>query len=178
MQNAFRRMIYGNSNTSEFRKASLERSLKNSNHRHSEETEKKIGDSSRGRTHSDESKKKLSDSLKGRKLSEGHLEKLRIANSRPRTYTDDIRENMSKAQRGKKASEETRRKMSEARLGKKLVKRTGFKIRRREVKCTHCLKVSTSAANMIRYHFDNCRFNFSDSNWYKKLDFNFRIGPV
>lgn len=115
--------------------------LRNNQHPHvgmkrTEETKRKIGESSKGRqtfldkTHTEDSKKKISDKNKGK--------------VRSQEFKDKCRENA----KGRKVSEETKLKISEIKLGKKLnmVTRT----------CPHCGVVG-SGANMSRYHFDNCK---------------------
>ena len=99
---------------------------------HSEETRRKIGDGKRGKNigenHPMYGKEPWN---KGKKLSEEHRKKLSEAalsgkntgENHPfygKTHSEETRKKLSEANLGKKLSEETRRKMSEAQKGKKL----------------------------------------------------------
>ena len=98
----------------------------------SEETRKKIGKASKGRTHSQETKKKLSEANKGKTLSEETKRKISETKKNPseetrkkigkaskgRTHSQETKKKMSEAHKGKTLSEETKRKMSEAQKGK------------------------------------------------------------
>lgn len=82
--------------------------LGNKNHlgrKHSEETKRKIGLSSKGRHI-------------GRKLTEEHKKKIGIA-GKGRVVSKEVRMQISKSSKGKKLSEETKRKLREANIGKK-----------------------------------------------------------
>lgn len=107
----------------------------------SEETKKKISESSKGRKHTDKTKKKISETEKGkpkseetkRKMSEvqkGHSvsseTKLKIgAKHKGKVLSEETKRKLSEANKGKphphkgvKRSDETKRKLSEARKGK------------------------------------------------------------
>lgn len=75
---------------------------------------------------------------------------------------------------GKKRTEETKKKLSEYRKGKPAMNK-GIKFGARSeeikqkiresyfknikvIKCPYCSKESTSKGNMVRHHFDNCKF--------------------
>lgn len=71
------------------------------------------------------------------------------ANSlRGQPHTEKRKRNISKAKMGTVMSDETKRKMSEAHKGSKHP--------HRKIQCPHCSKIG-GAANMHRYHFDNCK---------------------
>lgn len=92
----------------------------------SEEAKINMGNSHRGSKHSEEAKHKMSESAKGRPKSE------------------ETRMRMVQAK--KSISEETRKKLSETKIG----------IPRRKTICPHCSKEG-GENNMGRYHFDNCK---------------------
>jgi hypothetical protein len=87
----------------------------------SEETRRKIAEANRGRTVSAETRRRLSESLRGGKTSTP--EGVRKARETKANWSEEKRmavaENMAAPRRGKKLPEETRRKMSESRRGKK-----------------------------------------------------------
>ena len=90
----------------------------------SEETRKKIGDAQKGRTHSEETKRKMSEARKGntymlgKTLSEEHRKKL-IEARKGKTHSEESKIKMSDAQKGKTLSKETRKKQSDAMIGRK-----------------------------------------------------------
>lgn len=117
-----------------------------------EEHKRKIGIASKNVVRSKEWGRRISEGNKGRKLSQGHIEKiidrLKGNNYRRGTKTSEQgRINIGLAHIGKTRSIETKKLMSEQRIGKK----------QRIVKCYHC-EVSGGAATMPRWHFDNCKY--------------------
>ncbi len=80
---------------------------------HSEETKKKISESSKGHIVSEETRRKISESNLGKKRSE------------------EVLRAMSERQKGKPRSEETKRKISVSNLGKKVSEETRQKLRAR-----------------------------------------------
>jgi hypothetical protein len=89
--------------------------------KHSEETKRKIAEAGRGRKHSEETKAKLSLSLRGGKTitPEGLRKSKETRASWSEEKRLEVSQNISRAQTGRKASEETRRKQSAARRGRK-----------------------------------------------------------
>lgn len=71
---------------------------------------------------------------------------------------------------GKKHTEESKRKQSEAKIGKYVSEETKQKLKEvwnkrkeTEIVCPHCNKTSVHPGIMKRYHFDNCKFKVIDS---------------
>ncbi len=102
----------------------------------SKEQKKKLSEANRGKHHSEETKKKMSESLKGRPsgmLGKKHSEesKKKMGESRSgkknpfysKHHTEETRKKISTANKGKQRSEETRRKMSKARINGKCSKK-------------------------------------------------------
>ena len=94
---------------------------------HTEESKKKMSESHKGlqtgekhpffgKHHSEETKKKLSESLKGLQAGEKHP-------MFGKPHTEESKKKISEKQKGKKLSEETRRKMSKARINGKQSKK-------------------------------------------------------
>lgn len=80
--------------------------------RHTEESKKKMSETSKGRKHTEESKKKISISLSKRKHTEES--KRKIGNyHRGRKHSEESKKKMSEANKGKKNSDESKRKISE-----------------------------------------------------------------
>lgn len=88
----------------------------------SDETRKKIGETSKGRKHSDSTKEKMSNSQKGKFFSEETRKKIGEANKK-RIYTEEMRKKQSDRQKGKfrgaenpfygrKHTDETKKKIS------------------------------------------------------------------
>ncbi len=112
----------------------------------------------KGKKHTEESKKKMSEiskslnllppSKKGTKMSDEQKEHLSTFwKGKPKgERTEQHKINLGNSLRGKKASEETKKKLSEARLGK------SYNI----VTCPYC-NVSGGSSAMGRWHFDNCK---------------------
>lgn len=99
----------------------------NTGKRLSEETKKKIGEKSKGRTHSEETKKKISDALIGKTVSEFTKEKIREANL-GKKYSDETCKKISDGQKGRLSprkgvtlSEETKKKISETKKSRKSI---------------------------------------------------------
>lgn len=127
-----------------------------------------------GREVTTETRDKLSLIMKGRTISEDQKLNQIKAMSNPETrekmsqsakgkvITDETKANMSKAQRNRQPpSNETKKKMSDAKLGKKLnITEEGLLAlsiaRKRRITCPHCNKDGV-IGNMKRWHFDNCK---------------------
>lgn len=108
-------------------------------YKHTTETIKKIVESRKWYNHSDETKQKMKESAIGRIIDEET--KLKIS------------------QKNKNPSLETRKKMSDARLGIKKDKnqlQNFNKLRSELIECPYCKKEGAKF-NMKRYHFDNCK---------------------
>lgn len=107
---------------------------------HSDETKLKMSESRKGILHNEETKRKISDSHKGipkKPISDETRKKLSESHKRlPGTML------------GKTHKEETKKKMSIAKIGKKW--------NQKDIECPHCNKIG-GASNMKRYHFDNCK---------------------
>lgn len=118
--------------------------------RHSDETKRKIS----------ESKKGVSITSKGRPLSTSHRVKLSMAKKgkpsprKGKPHSAESKLKMSAAMIGIVLSEETRKKMSEYRMGKK----------QDLTQCPHCKKLGGDR-NMKRYHFKNCRLLNNDRSY-------------
>ena len=89
----------------------------------SEETRRKIGESTKGKNHhmygktrSEETKRKISESSKGKNLSEETKRKMSEAK---KNISEETRRKMSEARKGKICSEETKKKRSESIKGRK-----------------------------------------------------------
>ena len=118
-----------------------------------------------GKQHTEESKKKMSDSSRGRnngcigenhyaygtKLSEDHLRKMRVGLKGKSKGEKNGMYGKVGPNLGKKFSEKTCKLMSEAWL------------KREYIKCPHCQVMSKNSSNMQRWHFNNCKLN--DSFW-------------
>ena len=127
--------------------------------KHTEETKDKISIINKGRKHTEETKDKISIANKGKIKSLETRSKLSISN-KGKIRTEETKDKISIANKGKPAwnkglkgeyggwilSEEIRKKLSEDRIGRK----------QRILMCPHCYKAG-GAANMKRYHFDNCK---------------------
>ena len=96
-------------------------------HMISEETKRKISEVAKGRRHTDETKRKISEARAGGILSKEHKHKIGEANkgrvpwNKGKTLSEDTKRKMSKAKMGKAhgpMSEETKRKISKAQAGK------------------------------------------------------------
>jgi len=96
-----------------------------------------IRENSIGRKHSEETKKKLSNLKKGIKFSEEHKQKLK---------------ELHKGMLGKSQSEETKVKIGLANKNKL------------KIKCPYCNMVSSNKTNMLRWHFDNCKFKNNNND--------------
>jgi hypothetical protein len=121
-----------------------------------------------------ESNKKRSEKLKGRKQSVETRKKKSIALqghkgwNKGGTRPDYIKKILSEANKGKPKTEEHRKKLSAAKLGKKLgphsketkrkisEARKGVSNKQSKVTCPHCNKIG-GKGNMKRFHFDNCK---------------------
>ena len=132
------------------------------NFHHTQETKEKMSVLKTGVTHSEETKKLLSNIQSNR--SEEWRNKISLANKgrvstfNGRSHSEESRRKMSiarigntnsvgnKAALGCIRSEETRKKISEANKGKHPI-----------VICPHCLKEG-GRNNMYRWHFNNCKF--------------------
>lgn len=98
----------------------------------------------------------------------------RIAEGRKgKTHTQETKQKMSESKKGYKHTQETKQKMSESRkrqtpptLGKKLPspsiekrKKLSEAIKNQPtIKCPYCGLESNSKGNMVRFHFDNCKY--------------------
>jgi hypothetical protein len=127
----------------------------------SEEHKRKIGEASKGRSYSDERNDKISNALKGRVRSKEHCESLSKALT-GRTLEEDTKNKISESLKGRTFSEEHKRKISEASKRSKHSEETKKRLsiiakNRAKIKCPHCDKEG-DAANMKRWHFDNCKF--------------------
>lgn len=108
--------------------------------KHSEESNKKLSESLKGRLLSEETKQKMSKFQKGRKHSEKTKRKIseakkgmlnpmfgKIGNKHPnfgKKLSKETKQKLSEINKGKKHTEESKRKMSERKKGKKLSKET------------------------------------------------------
>jgi group I intron endonuclease len=91
-----------------------------------------------GKKHSEETRKKLSEIKKGKpSWNKGKL------------CSDSHKENSAKARKGILLSDSTKLKMSQIRKG----------VKKSEFVCPYCNKTGRGAHVMLRYHFDNCKFN-------------------
>lgn len=102
--------------------------IANTGRRHTDEARQKMSEWQIGKITSEETKRKISETLTGRKLKE------------------ETKQKISETNKGRPKSEETKKKMSEARKGEK----------KPIIECPHCGKKGGGAANMTRWHFDNC----------------------
>jgi group I intron endonuclease len=112
-----------------------------------EEVRRRLSESYKGKSKSDETKKKMSlakSGIKYKVLECPHCGKCGGINNMKRFHFDNCI-TITGVSRGKKPTEGTRRKMSEAKVGKA----------RPKVTCPHCGKVG-GAPNMKRYRFDRC----------------------
>lgn len=101
-----------------------------------------------GHRHSEDSKRAISEKRKGWKPSEEARMNMRKAQQlRKQTFrlSETALQKISAANKGKNVSAETRARISSRKMGVKLP----------TVVCPHCSKVG-AAANMRRWHFDNC----------------------
>jgi len=105
-------------------------------HNQSEETKEKIRKSTTGRKHTKESKRKMSEIRKGISFSKEHCDSISRAKTGKgnhnygKHFSEEHRKKISKAHLGKLASEETRLKLSEAKTGTKASEETRNKISR------------------------------------------------
>lgn len=97
--------------------------------------------------------------LTGKKLSPWHREKIALgkignANRKGTATSEQGRKNIGQAKLGAKHSDETKRKMSQTRTGRK------FSL----VKCPHCGKMGGESA-MKQWHFNHCQFLKENESW-------------
>ena len=85
--------------------------------KHTEESKRKMGDSSRTRIQSPEQRRKNSESKKGKPRSPEMIEKMRKSLT-GRKLSEECKRKLSESHKGRKLSEETRRKISENQKGK------------------------------------------------------------
>lgn len=120
--------------------------------KHSDETKQKISVANKGKVVSEETREKLSKANKGRIVSEE--EKLKVSKAKKGKkrgkFSLKWRQNISKANKGKKMSVEAKEKLIKSKTGMKY----------RESTCPHCEKTG-GGGNMLRYHFDNCKFKLN-----------------
>ncbi len=122
----------------------------------SAETRQKISQSKLGTKHSDSARRKMSESRKGKvpgnkgqSPSQETRDKISAAN-KGKLQTPEVIENRASKNRGKTRSEETKAKMSLARLG------VGKGVKKPTSTCPHCGKVGGRHV-MLRYHFEKCK---------------------
>jgi hypothetical protein len=109
---------FGTSLSNEHRKKLSEAKKDKKRKPFTDETRRKISESSKGKSLSDETRKKLSTIHTGKNLTDEHKRKIGEAN-KGRILSDDSRKKISEAGRTRKHGEEARRKISEARKGKR-----------------------------------------------------------
>jgi len=132
----------------------------------SEETKKKMSESSKGQVISEETRAKISAANKGKVRTKEQKAKL-SALRKGRTFSEEAKENMRIAQTGRKHPEEVKAKISSSCVerykdktknpmyGRKHTEEALAKMRA-TIECPHCSKVG-GKSNMKRYHFDNCK---------------------
>lgn len=86
------------------------------NHKHSNETKRKMSEVATGRHKSEETRKKLSESHKGKKLSEEHKRKIGEGN-KGKKLSEETKIKIGEGNKGKKLSEEQKQKISECHKG-------------------------------------------------------------
>ncbi len=95
----------------------------------SEETKKKIGESSWGRKHTEETKRKIGMASKGTKHTAATKKKISEANrGRKVFFSDEHRRKLSIASKGRKLSEETKQKISVKAMGREMSQQVKNKI--------------------------------------------------
>lgn len=126
--------------------------------KHSEETRKKIGNISKGRTVSEETRKKMSDSSKGIIFSDETRKKMSDV-AKGKIISKEQRIKTSKSLKGRTASEETCKKMSDAMKDKKHTKESRDKmsaIRKGMVfSKEHCKNISKSKSGKNNPNWNN-----------------------
>jgi len=132
----------------------------------SEETRRKISETSKGRTFSEETKRKLSEASKGKSkplFSEEHKRKI-SETSKGRTFSEETRRKMSEAQRGRTHSDETRIKLSETHKGKTHSEESKIKMSRAQKGRTHSeeTKRKMSEAGKCRTHSKESKIKMSE----------------
>lgn len=110
----------------------------------SEETKQRMSESRIGKKFTNESKLKMRMSKLGKSNSEEHNEKIKLSRL-GKHHSIETKAKMSKAHLER--SEETKDKISAALKGKA----------HETVKCPHCGKTG-GKPNMVRYHFDKCKY--------------------
>lgn len=119
---------------------------------HSNKTKDVLRVKNIGKTHSKETKQKMSNSRTGKILTETHKDncsRSKKGNKNPnfgKIFSAEERQLLSDKMSGIPKSDNTRKKMSDA--------RTGYKYK--ELTCPYCGKIG-SGPNMTRYHFDKCK---------------------
>lgn len=126
--------------------------------KHTEEAKKKMSDCNKGKKFSDEHKRKIGLAHKGKIVSEETRKKLK-----DREFSAETRENMSNAKLGKKLPDEHKKNIRLSRIG---IKQSIETVQKRAMTrksrvyekstCPHCNKIG-GKANMVRYHFNNCK---------------------
>lgn len=106
----------------------------------------------RGVPHSKEHCQKISKALTGKKMTDlqrANISQRLIGNLRRKgtSTSDEGRANIAASKIGTRHTDETKKKMSDARKGKKFD----------QVKCPHCGKIGGKSA-MHQWHFDHCKF--------------------
>lgn len=120
----------------------------------SKEHKENISISRTGSTHTEETKNKISNKHRGKLVSNETRDKIRNKNSGEnhpmfgKPLSNEAKRKMSISLSGDNCSEETRKRKSEAQLGKIYVL----------VECPYCHKVGGKNL-MVRWHFKNCKQN-------------------
>ena len=91
---------------------------------HTEETKRKMSESSKGKPCSEETRKKISEGNKGKIISEETKKKMRC-----KTQSEESKKKMSEGNKGRVCTEETRKKISEGNKGKIISEETKKKMR-------------------------------------------------
>lgn len=99
-----------------------------------------------------EIRERIREALTGKKLSNWHRERIALgkignANRKGTVTSEQGRRNIGRAKLGTRHSDETKRKMSQTRAGRK------FSL----VECPHCGKIGGESA-MKQWHFNHCKF--------------------
>ena len=93
----------------------------------SDETKRKMSEAKKGKIVSDETRRKMSEANKGKSLSEEHKKKISESHKKE-NLSDESRKNISEAQKGKSQSDEAKKKISKAQKGKIVSDETKKKI--------------------------------------------------
>jgi len=129
----------------------------------------KLGGFGGGIPHTQETREALSEKYKGsgnpfygKRHSSNFIKKLKqqTGTSNPNygnrySHSEETRRKISESGLGRKHSNETKEKISQSNKGQ-IPWSKGKTFKQTKIKCPHCNKIG-GAANMKRYHFDNCK---------------------